>query len=168
MRWLSEKYDGVRAYWNGTEFISRHGKIIQTPSFLKDGMPDAECLDGELWMGRRCFNRLTKLTRPTKGNSEKMNDEWKEVKYMIFDLPNCKEGIEKRIEILKTIRFPEHAQLVEKIECEGDQHLEEYLAAVIAGGGEGIMAQRPSSKYQIGRTSDIVKVKVTRSNWCCD
>lgn len=66
--WLSEKYDGVRAYlliifnhfyykhmlikerlWSGEAFYSRSGRILSTiPDFFKKGLPETQ-LDGELW-----------------------------------------------------------------------------------------------------------------------
>lgn len=46
--WMSEKYDGIRLYWNGEEFFSRQGKQIKVPDFIKNNLPK-EALDGELW-----------------------------------------------------------------------------------------------------------------------
>lgn len=35
--WVSEKYDGVRAYWNGKQLISRQGNVYHAPAwFIKD------------------------------------------------------------------------------------------------------------------------------------
>ncbi len=50
--WMSEKLDGVRAYWDGRQFISRQGNIYHAPDFFTAGLPDAP-LDGELWLGAR-------------------------------------------------------------------------------------------------------------------
>ncbi len=157
---MSEKYDGIRAYWNGKEFLSRQGRMIRVPSFFMRGMPRGESLDGELWMGRNSYEQLTSLVNTRRLDSEGMNDQWKEVRYMIFDLPNSGEAVEERIRALKAMDLPDHAEVVVKIACEEDQHLERHLSTVVEKGGEGIMAQRPGSKYQIGRTNDIVKVKV--------
>jgi DNA ligase-1 len=45
---MSEKFDGVRARWNGYQFYSRHGMKIMVPTFVLQQMPPME-LDGELW-----------------------------------------------------------------------------------------------------------------------
>ena len=37
--WMSEKLDGVRAYWDGTQFISRLGNIYHAPDFFVAGLP---------------------------------------------------------------------------------------------------------------------------------
>src|SRR5207244_5075318 len=52
--WLSEKLDGVRAYWDGNHFLSRLGNIYHAPDWLTTGLPK-EPLDGELWLGRKQF-----------------------------------------------------------------------------------------------------------------
>ena len=46
--YLSEKYDGMRLYWNGLNFYSRQGNIVKVPDTIKLTMPSTP-LDGELW-----------------------------------------------------------------------------------------------------------------------
>ena len=51
-RWVFEKYDGVRAFWNPNKkaFYSRRGnKFTSIPQEIIDSMPDDIFLDGELW-----------------------------------------------------------------------------------------------------------------------
>ncbi len=48
---LSEKLDGVRAYWDGHQFISRQGNRFHAPPWFIVGLPDVP-LDGELWLAR--------------------------------------------------------------------------------------------------------------------
>ena len=31
---MSEKLDGVRAYWDGTQFVSRQGNVYAAPEFI--------------------------------------------------------------------------------------------------------------------------------------
>jgi DNA ligase 1 len=45
---LSEKFDGVRALWNGASLYSRMGRILCPPSSFFDALPPFS-LDGELW-----------------------------------------------------------------------------------------------------------------------
>ena len=49
---MSEKLDGVRAYWNGENFYSRNGLLFDAPAWFKAGLPTDTHLDGELWCGR--------------------------------------------------------------------------------------------------------------------
>lgn len=48
-RWMSEKFDGVRAYWDGQKMYSKQGKILAIPQFFADYLPRVP-LDGELWL----------------------------------------------------------------------------------------------------------------------
>src|SRR5437868_6812014 len=58
--WLSEKLDGVRAYWTGTGFSSRLGNVFHAPAWFTEGLP-AVPLDGELWLGRKQFQRTVSI-----------------------------------------------------------------------------------------------------------
>jgi DNA ligase-1 len=46
--YMTEKYDGVRLYWNGSDFYSRQGKKVKVPEYWVSQMPNV-ALDGELW-----------------------------------------------------------------------------------------------------------------------
>ena len=48
---MSEKLDGIRAYWNGTRLLTRKGLPLRPPPWFTAGFPSFE-LDGELWSGR--------------------------------------------------------------------------------------------------------------------
>ena len=50
-RWIFEKYDGVRGFWNPLKktFFSRKGNAINIPKEITDTMPENLFLDGELW-----------------------------------------------------------------------------------------------------------------------
>ena len=51
VRWMFEKYDGVRGFWNPVKrvFYSRKGKPLTLPQEIIDSMPNDLFLDGELW-----------------------------------------------------------------------------------------------------------------------
>jgi ATP-dependent DNA ligase len=46
--WLTEKFDGMRLFWNGSQFFSRQGNVAKIPEFLTKQLPYF-ALDGELW-----------------------------------------------------------------------------------------------------------------------
>ena len=50
-RWMFEKYDGVRGFWNPLKkaFFSRKGNKFPFPQEIIDSMPADLFLDGELW-----------------------------------------------------------------------------------------------------------------------
>ena len=37
--WVSEKYDGVRGYWDGRRLLTRGGQVIQAPPWFTAGWP---------------------------------------------------------------------------------------------------------------------------------
>ena len=45
---MTEKYDGMRMYWNGSSFYTRQGRKIKVPESITKQMPRVP-LDGELW-----------------------------------------------------------------------------------------------------------------------
>ena len=60
--WMSEKLDGVRAYWDGKRFLSRQGNEYHAPEWFVAGLP-ATPLDGELWIDRKKFQRTVSIVR---------------------------------------------------------------------------------------------------------
>ena len=66
--WVSEKYDGVRAYWNGNQLISRQGHTYSAPAWFTKDFPH-EALDGELWLQRGQFEQLSAIVRTTDNNN---------------------------------------------------------------------------------------------------
>src|SRR5689334_11937190 len=99
LRWISEKMDGVRGYWDGTKFFSRHGNPIQTPHWFVERFPVIP-LDGELWMGRGTFEKLVKLLN----SKDITSSAWREVRYHAFDLPASSCAVEQRIQQLKEFK----------------------------------------------------------------
>ena len=62
--WLvSEKLDGVRARWDGQTLWFRSGHPVAAPDWFLAGLPRGVAIDGELWMGRGTFERLSACVR---------------------------------------------------------------------------------------------------------
>lgn len=59
--YMSEKLDGIRAYWNGKELLSKNGNKIYAPSWFTKDFPPFE-LDGELWTKREDFENIQNNT----------------------------------------------------------------------------------------------------------
>ena len=154
--WMSEKLDGIRAYWDGETFTSRLGNRFFAPDWFVADLP-ADTLDGELWVGRKMFQKTTSIVR-----SGAAGQEWKTVQFVVFDAPNAKGSFEQRQlhakSVLERVDAP-HARWHEHVECEGFDHLREELARVEALGGEGLMLRQPGSKYVPGRSQTLLKVK---------
>lgn len=154
--WMSEKLDGVRAWWDGKQFLSRQGNLYHAPDWFTAGLPSVP-LDGELWLARKQFQRTVSIVR-----RQDKSDHWKEVRFLVFDAPAVKDPFERRIkaiaELLAGFKSP-YVLSHEHVLCKGVTHLREELARVEALGGEGLMLREPGSHYTAGRSSSLLKVK---------
>jgi DNA ligase-1 len=154
--WMSEKLDGVRAYWNGKAFVSRLGNPFVAPEWFKVGLPETP-LDGELWAGRKQFQKAVSIVR-----RQDAGERWRDVTFVVFDAPTMDAPFEERLarcrELLSGEERP-HVRVHEHALCAGAEALRAELARVEALGGEGLMLRQPGSKYVAGRSTTLLKVK---------
>ena len=155
--WLSEKLDGVRAYWNGEKLLSRLGNTLWAPDWFLAALPAEMHLDGELFGGRKKFQRTVSIVR----RQDKSN-QWHEITFVVFDAPKYDADFEGRIaavEAFVTTKSHAHLHAHPHVVCKGLAHLHEELARVEALGGEGLMMRKPGSRYESGRSTTLLKVK---------
>jgi DNA ligase 1 len=154
--WLSEKLDGVRAYWDGKQFLSRQGNRYHAPDWFVEELPDVP-LDGELWLGRKKFQRAVSIAR-----RQDKSDLWRELRFVIFDAPGVQAEFETRVEFYQDYlrsKTPQFAVAHPQEVCRNLEHLRAELDRIETLGGEGLMLRQPRSKYEIGRSSTLLKVK---------
>lgn len=154
--WMSEKLDGVRAYWDGQAFQSRLGNTYHAPPWFVDKLPNVP-LDGELWCGRKKFQRTVSIVR-----RQDQSADWAEVRFLVFDAPAQPGPFEERLGFVRAHmeqHQPAHAQAHPHEACQGVDHLRVELARVEALGGEGLMLRQPGSAYEVGRSRSLLKVK---------
>ncbi|SIO58381.1 DNA ligase-1 [Singulisphaera sp. GP187] len=157
--WVSEKLDGVRAYWNGKALISRLGNLFHAPAWFLEGLPETP-LDGELWIGRKAFQRTVGIVR-----RQDKSDHWKEVRYVVFDAPGVDATFEDRLAFVSEQMARSRSAYLKAHEhtaCTGLAQLREELARVETLGGEGLMLRQPGSRYEVGRSTTLLKVKSFR------
>lgn len=156
--WVSEKLDGVRAYWDGKQLISRQGLVYQAPAWFISSFPSF-ALDGELWLTRGGFDELSGIVR----KDIPIDIEWQKVSYQIFDLPDSTAPFDERLEILHDYfqdeSVPKHLKLIPQKKYNSIRALESRLAEVEAINGEGLMLHKGSSFYHSGRDDDLLKLK---------
>ena len=154
--WMSEKLDGVRAYWNGKQFLSRKNNIFYAPDWFTAGLP-THPLDGELWIACKQFDLTSGIVR-----RQDKPEIWSEVKYLVFDAPDAPGPFEDRMKFL-TDSFggwnAKFAALHEHALCTGLDHLIAELDRVTSLGGEGLMLREPGSQYERTRSTSLLKVK---------
>jgi len=154
--WMSEKLDGVRAYWDGKQFLSRQGNLYHAPDWFIEGLP-AVPLDGELWIDRKKFQRTVSIVR-----RQDKNDLWKEVRYLVFDAPAATGPFEERLAFLADALAKGAARFARQHpheRCKSLESVRAELTRIEALGGEGLMLRQPGSKYVAGRSTTLLKVK---------
>lgn len=154
---VSEKLDGIRALWDGRTLKTRRGGTLNAPAWFVEKFP-ARPLDGELWAGRGRFERLAGIVRKEKP----VDAEWREVRYMVFELPEAPGTFRERVRALRRL-VDETAvpwlQAVEQAEVGSRKELDRRLARVVRAGGEGLMLHRADAPYATGRSDDLLKMK---------
>jgi DNA ligase-1 len=154
---VSEKYDGVRALWDGSRLRFRSGGTIHAPASFLDRLPPV-ALDGELWLGRGRFEDLSAAVRravPREG-------EWQQIRYMVFDLPAAPGVLVERISRLQALpgaSGPGGWQPVAQQRLADHAALARRLDDVLSAGGEGLMLRRADAPYQAGRSPAMLKLK---------
>ncbi|UQB42352.1 DNA ligase [Thiomicrospira microaerophila] len=155
--WLmSEKLDGVRAYWDGHQLLSRQGNRFYVPDWFIEQLPPFE-LDGELWLGRGQFEQTLSIVR-----QQQPDDRWQQIGYYVFELPNQSGGLQARLAVLQTYldQFPQpNLHLILQTEIKSGFNLAEHLKLIVAQGAEGLVLREPAQLYHTGRSPYALKLK---------
>ena len=155
--WLmSEKLDGVRAYWDGKKLISRGGKVFKTPAWFTKDFPPFE-IDGELWSKRGDFDNISGIVR-----TQIPHEGWKQLTYNIFEVPNQKGGLEQRLKVLEIYLSTQpnrYIKIIKQTTCKDKNHLKTFLKEIEDKGGEGVVIRNVNAPYINKRTSQALKVK---------
>lgn len=155
--WVSEKYDGVRACWDGQALFTRGGEAIHAPAWFTRGWPH-QAMDGELWAGPGRFEQALSTVRrqlPEEGR-------WRQIRFMVFDLPQAAGDFEQRLSRLRQLVAALDQSWVIPVaqrKLASESALQQLLAEVEAKGGEGLMLHRADAPYRAGRSDDLLKLK---------
>ena len=150
---MSEKLDGIRAYWSGKNLISRGGKIIHAPAWFTKNYPPFP-IDGELWTKRADFENISSIVRDKNPNEE----QWKQIKHYIFEVPNAKGGLFERLKKVAPYEG-EIIKIIPQIPIKNKKHLQQFLKQIEHKKGEGVVVRDPNAPYIAKRTSKALKVK---------
>jgi len=162
--YLSEKYDGYRAIWDGKNFRSRSNNIFKVPEWFVNWLPPNIALDGELFLGRENFQKCGIFRKKVP-----VDEEWREanVKYQIFDAPGHPGLFEERQEYIKQIIeerskcFDSKCPLVltKQTLIKNEKEVKDAFQTLTKKGAEGIMLRAPKSPYEGKRTAHLLKYK---------
>lgn len=154
---VSEKYDGIRAYWDGKQLWTRHGNRINAPESFTKGFPN-QPLDGELWIDFGQFSEMEGLIQQQTST----NEQWQKVHYMVFDLPADNSPFAIRYQHLQQVlnaHSQKNIQLVRQFNVKNTQSLLDQLDKVVAHHGEGLVLHRKNALYLGGRSGHLLKFK---------
>jgi DNA ligase-1 len=149
---MSEKLDGIRAYWDGKHLISRGGKIIHAPKWFTKGYPPF-AIDGELWSKRGDFENISSIVR-----DKVPSDKWREITHNIFEVPNAAGGLFQRLAKVKPYEN-RYIRIIPQQKVKNRQELKIFLNSVEKKGGEGVVVRDPNTAYISKRTSKALKLK---------
>lgn len=154
---VSEKLDGVRALWDGKKLSFRSGKEIQAPRWFLEALPK-QPLDGELWMGRGSFERLSGVVRRDSPDDA----EWRQVRYMIFELPGAAGSFRERAQSIRQIVSQANVPWLREIDqfsLVDRSALQTQFNKIVKAGAEGLMLHHADAEYQTGRSDVLLKMK---------
>ncbi|MEA3314864.1 MAG: DNA ligase [Campylobacterota bacterium] len=156
---MSEKLDGIRAYWDGKNLITRNGNIINAPKwFLKDYPPFE--IDGELWSKRKDFENILSIVR-----DKIPSENWKEIKHYIFEVPNVEGNLTTRLNKVKPYEN-NIIKIIPQIKIQNKIHLDNFFRDIISKGGEGVIVRDPTQPYIDKRTRKALKIKSFKDDEC--
>jgi DNA ligase-1 len=156
--WLvSEKYDGVRAVWDGRVLRFRSAATIAAPAWFTQRLP-ACALDGELWLERGGFQVLAGIVRRQTPDDA----GWRRLRYMLFELPGGEGPFAERAQRLQDVaqqaRWPQLVAVTQSA-LPSAAALQRRLDEVLRAGGEGLMLHRADARYHTGRSPALLKLK---------
>lgn len=154
---VSEKFDGVRGYWDGSRLVTRGGLPVLPPRWFTAGWPGIP-MDGELWAGHGAFRHAVSTVRQQQASDA----EWRGMRFMVFDLPDHVGRFDQRLEALRRLLAqadPARLVAVAQSPVGNQAALQARLDAIVSAGGEGLMLHRADAPYRGARSDDLLKFK---------
>ncbi len=153
---MSEKLDGVRGVWNGTQLLSRHGRPIHAPEWFTRNFPPF-ALDGELWSRRGAFEAIQSTVLSSRPDAR-----WHSITYNIFEVPQAPGDFMRRLERARRwfAAHPNpHIRFIPQHPIKNRAALQTFFRHVRRLGGEGVILKDPKRPYFSGRSPYILKLK---------
>lgn len=152
--WVSEKLDGVRGYWDGSQLWTRGGQRITPPAWFTAGWPST-ALDGELWAGHGAFATAVSTVRQTGAGDA----AWRQMRYRLFDLPGHTGIFDLRLAALQQLALPAWVQPVAQARVANQAALQALLRQTVQAGGEGLVLHRGEALLARPNMDDLLKLK---------
>lgn len=154
--YMSEKLDGIRAYWNGKELFTKNGNKIFAPTWFTKDFPNFQ-LDGELWSKKEDFENIQNIVLDKNPSSK-----WQQITHNIFEVPNENGDFKKRLEKIENwlkINPNSYIKIIPQIICKDKTHLNNFLNEMLKNKAEGVMLKNPNKEYKNLNANDLLKIK---------
>lgn len=163
--YVSEKYDGYRAYLKNGLFRTREKTILTAlrpfselihKRLLKCKRQDI-ILDGELWFGRGTFH-----THASSLNSKTLPDYiFDTIQYKVFDYVSDEPYYERyqTLESIINCLSMDSVSLVKQFQVHDKNELQIILNDIVRNGGEGLMLRDKNKPYIHKRSNSLLKIK---------
>lgn len=186
--YMSEKFDGQRALWDGEKFVTRGNSFSlprvypYVPKWFIALMPPGIALDGEFYISRNSFQDLGFLKSKIKKDEDIpfLDKKWVNIIYQVFDTPApygelpFEERMEKLSEIIysrtkiwnikKTNKCP--MVMTKQIKITSEEQINNFYTDIVSQGAEGVMIRAPKIKYIPKRTRLMLKLKPEEEAEC--
>lgn len=176
---VSEKFDGIRALWDGQNMFSKSGKILAIPRCFSEklailDLQKGDFVEGELWIDYGAFEEISSIVRRKNPTCE----DFSKVKYLIFNAHTAISHCEKREAIrgnpyciqkydsvfdmaqnlAKIVPFCDstNAQIcvIRQMRVDSQKELSDFFNAVIAKGGEGVIVRDSRVAFKLKPQND--------------
>jgi DNA ligase-1 len=153
---LTEKYNGIRALWNGEFFFIKDGRgnplgfpVLVPPQWFTSQLPSDIYLDGELWCGYNAFDQLQAILY---NNRKPAEAAWNQIQYIVFDSPDLTLRDKPYAERLRLLGSrikagQQHTKLIVADSCKNHEHLQRFFKDVVERGGEGVVLRHATDPY---------------------
>ena len=146
---VREKFDGIRAYWDGSELWTRGGKIIAIPADMRAALP-SHALDCELYDGTDGRSRCAVAARTGKFTAS--------MALVVFDAPDMPGDQVQRLTACG-IGYTGRVRRAEIVTVKSTADVLAAMRSIHDRGGEGVMCSAPGVTYKRARVRELVKVK---------
>ncbi|GAB7220081.1 DNA ligase [Vibrio comitans] len=157
---VSEKFDGVRAIWDGKNLRTRGGIALTAPHLFTDQLPKF-AIEGELWAGRGKYSQVQKTVLDEIPDGS----DWSTITFLVFDRIDSISTFEDRYASLLLWKTnsgsnAHQIQIVEQLPFQSNAQLKSQLQQVTDQDGEGLVVRHKHAVYVSGRSDLMFKIKI--------
>ena len=154
----TEKYDGCRGYWDGSNMWTRGGHRVKLPESWREALPAGVHLDGEVYDGIDGLYRC--------GSAVKFGRFRESMRFMVFDCPQSMGPYDDRLDYARRFQGGP-INVVRCVRVSGLPEALTMLREIKSRGGEGLILRDRRLRCTPGRNPKILKLKNWIDDSCC-